>query len=37
VWIEHRVLLASPQAVDDVARAIHKIYDCRHEFQPTLA
>ena len=37
VWIEHRVLLASPQAVDDVARAIHKIYDCRHEFQATLA
>ena len=37
VWIEHRVLLASPQAVDDVARAIQKIYECRHEFQPTLA
>ncbi len=37
VWIEHRVLLASPQAVEDVARAIHKIYECRHEFQPTLA
>ncbi len=37
VWIEHRVLLASPQAVEDVARAIQKIYDCRHEFQPTLA
>ena len=37
VWIEHRVLLASPQAVEDVARAIHKIYACRHEFQPTLA
>jgi dTDP-4-amino-4,6-dideoxygalactose transaminase len=37
VWIEHRVLLASPQAMEDVARAIHKIYECRHEFQPTLA
>jgi dTDP-4-amino-4,6-dideoxygalactose transaminase len=37
VWIEHRVLLASPQAVEDVARAIHKIYECRREFQPTMA
>jgi dTDP-4-amino-4,6-dideoxygalactose transaminase len=37
VWIEHRVLLGSPQAVEDVARAINKIYECRHEFQPTLA
>jgi dTDP-4-amino-4,6-dideoxygalactose transaminase len=37
IWIEHRVLLASPQGVNDVAHAIHKIYECRHEFQPTLA
>jgi hypothetical protein len=37
VWIEHRVLLASPQGVEDVAQAIQKIYECRHEFQPTLA
>ena len=37
VWIEHRVLLASPDGVEDVARAIQKIYDYRHEFQPTLA
>jgi dTDP-4-amino-4,6-dideoxygalactose transaminase len=37
VWIEHRVLLGAPQAVEDVARAIYKIYECRHEFQPTLA
>jgi dTDP-4-amino-4,6-dideoxygalactose transaminase len=37
VWIEHRVLLASPQAVEDVAKAIHKIYERRHEFQTTLA
>jgi dTDP-4-amino-4,6-dideoxygalactose transaminase len=37
VWIEHRVLLASPQAVEDVARAVQKIYECRREFQTTLA
>jgi dTDP-4-amino-4,6-dideoxygalactose transaminase len=33
IWIEHRVLLGGPQAIDDVASAIHKIYDCRHEFR----
>jgi hypothetical protein len=31
------VLLASTQAVEDVARAIQKIYECRREFQPTMA
>lgn len=33
IWIEHRVLLAPVEEVEDVARAIQKIYDCRHEFR----
>jgi dTDP-4-amino-4,6-dideoxygalactose transaminase len=33
IWIEHRVLLASPDAVEDIARAIHKIHQHKHEFQ----
>jgi hypothetical protein len=33
VWIEHRVLLASEDEVEDVARAIQKIYEHRHELR----
>jgi dTDP-4-amino-4,6-dideoxygalactose transaminase len=37
IWMEHRVLLADEKDIEDVARAITKIYDCRHEFQSTMA
>jgi dTDP-4-amino-4,6-dideoxygalactose transaminase len=37
VWIEHRVLLASEDEVEDVARAIQKIYEHRLEFRSEMA
>jgi dTDP-4-amino-4,6-dideoxygalactose transaminase len=37
IWIEHRVLLAPAEEVEDVARAIQKIYECRHEFSSAVA
>jgi hypothetical protein len=36
VWIEHRVLLAEADEVDDVARAVQKIYENRHALRSTL-
>lgn len=32
VWIEHRLLLGEEQDMDDIARAVAKIYDRRSEF-----
>ena len=33
VWIEHRVLLAEPEEIADIARAIEKIYFCRGDLR----
>jgi dTDP-4-amino-4,6-dideoxygalactose transaminase len=33
VWIEHRVLLAERSDLEDIVRAVEKIYDNRHEFE----
>ena len=32
VWLEHRLLLGEREDMDDIARAISKIYECRSEF-----
>jgi dTDP-4-amino-4,6-dideoxygalactose transaminase len=32
VWFEHRLLLAEKEDMDDIVRAISKIYESRHEF-----
>jgi dTDP-4-amino-4,6-dideoxygalactose transaminase len=32
VWFEHRLLLGEREDMDDIARAISKIYECRKEF-----
>ncbi len=32
VWLEHRQLLAEREDMDDIVRAISKIYECRNEF-----
>jgi dTDP-4-amino-4,6-dideoxygalactose transaminase len=32
VWLEHRQLLGEREDMDDIARAIFKIYECRNEF-----
>jgi dTDP-4-amino-4,6-dideoxygalactose transaminase len=37
VWIEHRVLLGTKDDVEDVARAIEKIYQYRNEFTTAFA
>lgn len=33
VWFEHRILLGEQEDMDDIAQAIHKIYEHRHEFR----
>ena len=37
VWITHSVLLGSQEDVDDIPRAVAKIYQHRHEFRSTMA
>ncbi len=37
VWFEHRLLLAEREDMDDIARAISKIYECRDEFNASSA
>lgn len=32
VWLEHRLLLGEREDMDDIARAISEIYECRSEF-----
>lgn len=33
VWLEHRLLLGSREDMDDIAGAIQKIYQARHDFE----
>jgi len=35
VWLEHRQLLGDQQDMDDIVRAVSKIYSCKEEFQDT--
>lgn len=37
VWLEHRQLLGDEQDMDDIVRAVSKIYSCRQEFQESVA
>jgi hypothetical protein len=30
VWLEHRQLLGEREDMDDIIRAVEKIYECRH-------
>ena len=32
VWLEHRLLLGTREDMDDIARAVAKVYQCREEF-----
>jgi len=34
VWLEHRLLLAAPEDMDDIVRAIEKIHEHRLDFKP---
>lgn len=36
VWLEHRLLLGTREDMDDIVRAIQKIYDLRCEFETSL-
>jgi dTDP-4-amino-4,6-dideoxygalactose transaminase len=37
VWLEHRLLLAGRADMDDIVRAIQKIYEHRRDFKPAAA
>ncbi|MGO8785933.1 MAG: DegT/DnrJ/EryC1/StrS family aminotransferase [Terriglobia bacterium] len=37
VWFEHRLLLAEREDMEDIARAISKVYECRNEFAESSA